>query len=468
MTQADTHVVVGEREGAASVEAGVRAFPQSVGGSAWRRRQRRLRSMGRFVAQSVRVALATTSHHSFDSRAGGSTVRTVDQRVSELERKLETELVSRSAAVELLVETLQGDMSRGHLHLESSLDARLCDVSVQFDTKVSSFADSCCAISDKFESHVATLTVSCANLDAQVKSLSESCRRYADDVANMSTCVSALDRTTGDLVQQSRKSRSEFRQLSAEFPDDLRPNVDSLVGFGQELSDSLQPFYPMFDRLLDQGCSWRGWWGTASPRHTCSSPLSFAASSPFAQAALWGFCLAEVRSCSVGSAWPRSGRALWVLLGRVHLVLSGVCLAEVRSSSVASPACLVPGTVSSGSRGATGSRPGVVLVFVLSGVCFSSVLRYSFLLQLSTAEVASLSVGRLAHLIVAVLMDSIDMSLGDGVCSSSPTAVFRSWLVAPSSLFCASTVTSVFRSLSRLACPLTCHLLYLCSRFLCL
>ena len=34
-----------------------------------------------------------------------------------------------------------------------------------------SFADSCCAISDKFESHVATLTVSCANLDAQVKSL---------------------------------------------------------------------------------------------------------------------------------------------------------------------------------------------------------------------------------------------------------------------------------------------------------
>ena len=125
------------------MEAGVRAFPQSVGGSAWRRRQRRLRSMGRFVAQSVRVALATTSHHSFDSRAGGSTVRTVDQRVSELERKLETDLVSRFAAVELLVETLQGDMSRGRLYLESSLDARLCDVSVQFDTKVSSFADSC-------------------------------------------------------------------------------------------------------------------------------------------------------------------------------------------------------------------------------------------------------------------------------------------------------------------------------------
>ena len=37
------------------------------------------------VAQSVRVALATTSHHSFDSGAGVSTVRTVDQRVSKLE-----------------------------------------------------------------------------------------------------------------------------------------------------------------------------------------------------------------------------------------------------------------------------------------------------------------------------------------------------------------------------------------------
>ena len=203
MTQADAHVVVGEREGAASVEAGVRAFPQSVGGSAWRRRQRRLRNMGRFVAQSVRVALATTSHHSFDSRAGGSTVRTVDQRVSELERKLETDLVSRFAAVELLVETLQGDMSRGRSHLESSLDARLCDVSFQFDAKVSSVADSCCAISDKFESHVATLTVSCANLDAQVISLSESCRRYADDVTQES-CLPLKEQLSEVQNQLSR------------------------------------------------------------------------------------------------------------------------------------------------------------------------------------------------------------------------------------------------------------------------
>ena len=148
-----------------------------------------------------------------------------------------------------------------------------------------------------------------------------------------------------------------------------------------------------------------------------------------------GFCLAEVRSLSGASAWPRSGRALWLLrawprsgralgllLGRGHLVLSGVCLAEVRSSSVASPASSVLCTVSSGSRGPASSRPGVLLVFVLSGGCFSSVLRCSFLFQLSTAEVASLSVGRLAHLIVAAVStatDSIDMFLGDGVCSSS-------------------------------------------------
>ena len=38
MTQADAHVLEGEREEVASVDAGVRAFPQSVGGSAWRSR----------------------------------------------------------------------------------------------------------------------------------------------------------------------------------------------------------------------------------------------------------------------------------------------------------------------------------------------------------------------------------------------------------------------------------------------
>ena len=99
-------------------------------------RQRSLRSMGRFVAQSVCVALATTSHHSFDSRAGVSVACTVHQRVSELERMLETDLVSCIAAVEVLVETLQGDISRGRSELNSSLEARLCAVSDEMNSNV--------------------------------------------------------------------------------------------------------------------------------------------------------------------------------------------------------------------------------------------------------------------------------------------------------------------------------------------
>ena len=72
-------------------------------------------------------------------------------------------------------------------------------------------------------------------------------------VSDVSTCVSVLDRTTGDLVQRSRKSRSELRQVSAKFSEDLRPIVESLAGFARESSDRLQPFYPMFGRLLFQG-----------------------------------------------------------------------------------------------------------------------------------------------------------------------------------------------------------------------
>ena len=36
------------------------------------------------------------------------------------------------------------------------------------------------------------------------------------------------------------------------------------------------------------------------------------------------------------SAWPTSGRDLWLLLGRDQVVLCGVCLAEVRSGSLRS------------------------------------------------------------------------------------------------------------------------------------
>ena len=59
------------------------------------------------------------------------------------------------------------------------------------------------------------------------------------------------------------------------------------------------------------------------------------------------FCLAEVRSCSVASAWPRSGRAQWLLLCRGQVVFSAVCLAEFIATSAASPASCGSCTVSS-------------------------------------------------------------------------------------------------------------------------
>ena len=55
------------------------------------------------------------------------------------------------------------------------------------------------------------------------------------------------------------------------------------------------------------------------------------------QVVLWGFCLAEVKSRSVASAWPRSGCDLGLLRGRGHVALSGgFCLAEVMSPSLGS------------------------------------------------------------------------------------------------------------------------------------
>ena len=180
---------------------------------------------------------------------------------------------------------------------------------------------------------------------------------------------------------------------------------------------------------------------------TCSSPVSLAASS-FAtawprsgravwlllgrgQVALFGFRLVEVRSWSAGSAWPRTGRELWDLLGR------GPC-----STSVASPASRVPCTVSSGFRGPSGSRPGC-RARLRSEWCLCSLLfsgAGSFF-QLSTAEVAFLSLGAWHNLSLAPMSNanSIDMSPWRWRRSSSlvmlflaPTAVFRSWLVAPS------------------------------------
>ena len=71
------------------------------------------------------------------------------------------------------------------------------------------------------------------------------------------------------------------------------------------------------------------------------------------------FCLAEVRSRSLASAWPRSGRGPAVSVSPRSYRALWVSLAEVMSSSAASPASCGSCTVSSGCRGPTGSRFGV-------------------------------------------------------------------------------------------------------------
>ena len=66
MTQADAHVVVGEREGAASSEAsdGAVSLLGCVSGAARRRWERRLRSFGRLAALQCKIAITTAFHHS--------------------------------------------------------------------------------------------------------------------------------------------------------------------------------------------------------------------------------------------------------------------------------------------------------------------------------------------------------------------------------------------------------------------
>ena len=174
------------------------------------------------------------------------------------------------------------------------------------------------------------------------------------------------------------------------------------------------------------------------------------------QVVLCGFCVAEVRSCSVASAWPRSCRALGLLLGRGHLVLSGVCLAEVGRGQVSvrgfsSFLCAVHGVFGepwsykfeAGCFARLRSEWGLFF--------FCSPVQFLFF-QLSTAEVASLSVERLAHLIVAAVSsatDSIDCFLAMACvhrlwsCCFSPDCCVP-FLVAPSALFCALSFTSVF------------------------
>ena len=74
------------REGGVSLEPPVGA----AHGAAWRRRQRRLRSIGRFTALSVMVALGTSLHHS----AGlvplvPDVAQEVVQRVNVVERRFD-------------------------------------------------------------------------------------------------------------------------------------------------------------------------------------------------------------------------------------------------------------------------------------------------------------------------------------------------------------------------------------------
>ena len=207
------------------VEHGVRAQVRREGARA--RRERRLRSEARVRLRLARDAMLIASHRGGAGSDSGSFIDNLVRRVQALETSLanvDFQVFSAGAVEAMFDERIEGvravlsgsleDLFEKRLasslssttsdrDLLASLDALLCDVSEQFDAKVSSVADSCCAISDKFESHVATLTVSCANLDAQVKSLSESCRRYADDVAQES-CLPLKEQMTEVQNQLSR------------------------------------------------------------------------------------------------------------------------------------------------------------------------------------------------------------------------------------------------------------------------
>ena len=192
--------------------------------------------------------------------------------------------------------------------------------------------------------------------------------------------------------------------------------------------------------------------------------------------ALCGFCLAEVRSRSGASAWPRSSRALWLLRGRGQVALCGFCVAEVmsRSGSSAWPRSsrALWGLLGRGQVFVRGFSSFLCAVHGVFGEpwsykfeagCFArlrsewglfffcSPVQFLFF-QLSTAEVASLSVERLAHLIVAAVSsatDSIDCFLAMACvhrlwsCCFSPDCCVP-FLVAPSALFCALSFTSVF------------------------
>ena len=148
------------------------------------------------------------------------------------------------------------------------------------------------------------------------------------------------------------------------------------------------------------------------------------------QVALCGFCLAEVRSCSVASAWPRSGRALWLLRGRGQVALWGFCSAR------------------------SGLRPWLLQLLLCRARC----LRGAVVQQVRGRVFCSSSFCSPVQFSFSVVHCGsgilVSWALGSSHCCSREYCHSVPFLVAPSALYCASTVTSVFRSVSRLACPL--------------
>ena len=336
----------------------------------------------------ARDAMLIASHRGGASSYSGSFIDGLERRVQALETShadVDFQVFTAGAVEAKIDERIVGVRPVLSGSLEDLFDKRLASSlssitndrdllvsSLAADAKVWSFADACCEMCDKFESHLATLAGSCANLDAQVKSFSESCRRSADAVANMSTCVSALDRTTGDFIQRTDKSHSELRRFCpvlihwknllrcyrTGFSRFIRCSIvscfrDASGGAGGVPSASATHAHHFWHWLVSSS------FAIVWPR----SGRSFWRHFGRGQGVVCGFCLAEVRAWSVGSAWPRSSRALWGLLGRGLLQLLG-CPAQW---------CL-RGAVILRVRGQV-----VVLAFVLS-VCFffCSPMQFSF------------------------------------------------------------------------------------------
>ena len=107
---------------------------------------------------------------------------------------------------------------------------------------------------------------------------------------------------------------------------ELWPQVDSLSDFCEELSDTLQPFCPMFDRLLVQGCWWRGWCGPFGvPPHMS---LSCGSGRIFLSVVRSRLLVASAARWALPARCARS-RSLSLASSSSCLVLSRLCLGSV-------------------------------------------------------------------------------------------------------------------------------------------